>query len=50
MVDSSKFGRVSHARHAILDDVDVLITDADATAAHRKRLRAAGVTVEVADR
>lgn len=50
MVDSSKFGCVSHARHATLDDVDVLITDAEATAAHRKRLRAAGVTVEVADR
>jgi len=50
LVDSSKFGRVSHARHATLDDVDVLITDAEATAAHRERLRAAGVTVEVADR
>lgn len=50
LVDSSKFGRVSHARHATLDDVDVLITDAEATTAHRKRLRAAGVTVEVADR
>ena len=50
LVDSSKFGRESHARHATLDDVDVLITDAEATAQHRKRLRAAGVTVEVADR
>ena len=50
LVDSGKFGRVSHARHATLDDVDVLITDAEATAAHRERLRAAGVTVEVADR
>ena len=50
LVDSSKFGRVSHARHATLDDVDVLITDAETTTAHRKRLRAAGVTVEVADR
>jgi DeoR family fructose operon transcriptional repressor len=50
LVDSGKFGRVSHARHATLDDVDVLITDAEATATHRKRLRAAGVTVEVADR
>jgi len=50
LVDSSKFGRVSHARHATVDDVDVLITDAGATAAHRKRLRTAGVTVEVADR
>lgn len=50
LVDSSKFGRVSHARHATLGDVDLLITDAEATAAHRKRLRAAGVTVEVSDR
>lgn len=50
LVDSSKFGRVSHARHATLDDVDVLITDAEASAAHRETLRAAGVTVEVADR
>ena len=50
LVDSSKFGHESHARHATLDDVDVLITDAEATAAHRERLRAAGVTVEVADR
>lgn len=50
LVDSSKFGHESHARHATLDDVDVLITDAEATAADHKRLRAAGVTVEVADR
>jgi DeoR family fructose operon transcriptional repressor len=50
LVDSSKFGHESHARHATLDDVDVLITDAAATAQQRRRLRAAGVTVEVADR
>ncbi|GAB7066026.1 DeoR/GlpR family DNA-binding transcription regulator [Mycolicibacterium hodleri] len=50
LVDSSKFGHVSHARHATLDDVDVLITDAAVSAADRKRLRAAGVAVEVADR
>ncbi|MEU0495243.1 DeoR/GlpR family DNA-binding transcription regulator [Mycobacterium sp. NPDC006124] len=50
LVDSGKFGHVSHARHATLDDVDVLITDAGLTAAHRRRLRSAGVTVEVADR
>jgi len=50
LVDSTKFGRVSHARHATLDDVDVLITDGAASAADRKKLRAAGVTVEVADR
>ena len=48
LVDSSKFGHESLARHAELTDVDVLITDAGVTAQHRKRLRAAGVTVEVA--
>lgn len=50
LVDSSKFGHESHSRHATLDDVDVLITDAEATAQHRKRLRSAGITVEVVDR
>lgn len=50
LVDSSKFDHESHSRHATFDDVDVLITDAGATARHRKRLRAAGIVVEVADR
>jgi DeoR family transcriptional regulator, fructose operon transcriptional repressor len=50
LVDSSKFGHESLARHATLADVDVLITDAAATAAQRKRLRTAGITVEVAGR
>ena len=50
LVDSSKFGHESLARHAELADVDVLVTDAGATAQHRKRLKAAGVTVEVAAR
>jgi DeoR family fructose operon transcriptional repressor len=50
LVDSSKFGTESLARHAELADVDVLITDAGASAENRKRLRAAGITVEVADR
>jgi DeoR family fructose operon transcriptional repressor len=50
VVDSSKFGRESLARHATMADVDVLITDAAATADHRTRLRAAGITVEVAGR
>ena len=36
LVDSSKFGRESLARHATLDDIDVLVTDAAATAAQRK--------------
>lgn len=48
LVDSSKFDRESHARHATLDDVDVLITDGAITAEHRRRLVAADVTVEVA--
>lgn len=47
LVDSSKFGRESLARHATLADVDVLVTDAAATAEHRSRLRGAGITVEV---
>ena len=50
LVDSSKFGHESLARHATLSDVDVLITDAAATADHRSRLRAAEIAVEVADR
>ncbi|MDT5152155.1 MAG: DeoR family transcriptional regulator, fructose operon transcriptional repressor [Mycobacterium sp.] len=50
LVDSSKFGHESLARHATLSDVDVLITDAAATADHRSRLRAADIAVEVADR
>lgn len=50
LVDSSKFGRHSQARHALLSDVDVLITDDDADAGLRRRLRAAGITVEVAHR
>ena len=48
LVDSSKFDRESHARHATLDDVDVLVTDNAITAEQRKRLLAADVTVEVA--
>ncbi|BDX34193.1 DeoR family transcriptional regulator [Mycobacterium antarcticum] len=50
LVDSSKFGCTSLARHAELSDVDVLITDAGITAPQRKRLRAAGIAVEVAGR
>jgi DeoR family fructose operon transcriptional repressor len=50
LVDSSKFGHESLARHATLSDVDVLITDAAATANDRSRLRAADIAVEVADR
>jgi DeoR family transcriptional regulator, fructose operon transcriptional repressor len=48
LVDSSKFGRQSLARHATLSDVDVLVTDAGVVAEHRTRLQAAGITVEVA--
>ncbi len=48
LVDTSKFGRESLARHATLDDIDVLVTD-DAISAHdRERFREADVTVEVA--
>jgi DeoR family fructose operon transcriptional repressor len=48
LVDSSKFDRESHARHARLEDVDVLVTDDGITAEQRDRLLAADVTVEVA--
>jgi DeoR family fructose operon transcriptional repressor len=48
LVDSSKFGHESLARHATLADVDVLITDAAATEDQRNRFRAADVVVEVA--
>ena len=48
LVDSSKFDRESHARHATLEDVDVLVTDDAITAAQRTRLLEADVTVEVA--
>jgi DeoR family fructose operon transcriptional repressor len=48
LVDTSKFGRESLARHATLEDVDVLVTDDAINAKQRKRLQAADVTVEVA--
>jgi DeoR family fructose operon transcriptional repressor len=48
LIDTSKFDRESHARHATLEDVDVLVTDDAITAGQRKRLLAADVTVEVA--
>jgi DeoR family fructose operon transcriptional repressor len=48
LVDTSKFGRESRARHAALTDVDVLVTDDGLSADHRKRLLAVDVTVEVA--
>jgi DeoR family transcriptional regulator, fructose operon transcriptional repressor len=48
LVDTSKFGRESLARHAAFEDIDVLVTDAAITAQQRKRLLALDVTVEVA--
>jgi DeoR family transcriptional regulator, fructose operon transcriptional repressor len=48
LVDTSKFDRESHARHATLQDVDVLVTDDAITLEQRERLLAADVTVEVA--
>ncbi|BBZ26794.1 DeoR family transcriptional regulator [Mycolicibacterium madagascariense] len=47
LVDSSKFGRASLARHAELSDVDVLITDDGVTRGQLDGLRAAGIAVEV---
>jgi DeoR family fructose operon transcriptional repressor len=48
LVDTSKFDRESHARHATLADVDVLVTNDAITLEQRERLLAADVTVEVA--
>jgi DeoR family fructose operon transcriptional repressor len=48
LVDSSKFGGESLARHATLEDIDVLVTDSAVSAEQRRRLFAADVTLEVA--
>ncbi len=48
LVDTSKFGSESLARHATLGDVDVLVTDDAITDEQRALLLAADVTVEVA--
>ena len=48
LVDTTKFGRESRARHAALTDVDLLVTDDGLTHDQRKRLREVDVTVEVA--
>jgi DeoR family fructose operon transcriptional repressor len=48
LVDSSKLGGESLARHATLEDIDVLVTDSAISALQRRRLLAADVTVEVA--
>jgi len=48
LVDTSKFGRESRARHATLTDVDVLVTDDAVTAEQHERLLAVDVAVEVA--
>jgi DeoR family fructose operon transcriptional repressor len=48
LVDASKFGSESLARHATLADVDVLVTDDTVTDEQRERLLAADVTLEVA--
>jgi DeoR family fructose operon transcriptional repressor len=48
LVDTSKFGRESLARHATLEDVDILVTDDAVTVEQREQLLAADVVVEVA--
>ena len=48
LVDTSKFGRESRARHATLADIDVLMTDDAVTPQQRERFQAADVIVEVA--
>jgi DeoR family transcriptional regulator of aga operon len=48
VADSTKLGRAHLARIAGLDQIDELITDADAPPDELERLRAAGLTVSVA--
>jgi DeoR family fructose operon transcriptional repressor len=48
LVDASKFGRESLARHAALLDIDVLVTDDALTPEQHVRFQAADVIVEVA--
>ena len=45
LVDSSKFGRVSLARFATIDQVDILVTDSDAGPEVLEALRAMNVEV-----
>jgi DeoR family fructose operon transcriptional repressor len=49
LVDTSKFGCESLARHATLQDVDILVTDDAVTVEQREELLAADVVVEVAE-
>jgi DeoR family fructose operon transcriptional repressor len=49
LVDASKFDRESLARHATLQDVDILVTDDAVTVEQRDELLAADVAVEVAE-
>jgi DeoR family transcriptional regulator, fructose operon transcriptional repressor len=49
LVDTSKFGRESLARHATLQDVDILVTDDAVSVEQLERLQDADVTVEVAE-
>lgn len=49
LVDTSKFGRESLARHATLQDVDILVTDDAVTVEQLERLQEADVVVEVAE-
>jgi DeoR family fructose operon transcriptional repressor len=49
VVDTSKFGRESLARHATLQDVDILVTDDAVTDEQLERLQDADVAVEVAE-
>jgi DeoR family transcriptional regulator, fructose operon transcriptional repressor len=49
LVDTSKFGRESLARHATLQDVDILVTDDAVTVEQVERLQEADVVVEVAE-
>lgn len=49
VADGSKVGRITLARMAALDEIDVLVTDASADRAELDRIEAGGVEVHVVD-
>lgn len=50
LLDSSKFGQQALARLGPLSEIDVVVTDADATDEQRRQVEAAGCTLIVAER
>jgi DeoR/GlpR family transcriptional regulator of sugar metabolism len=48
LADSSKFGQQALARLAALDEIDVVVTDAEISAEHRSAIRSAGCRLVIA--